>query len=215
MKKCYLVVVLLFLFPLTVFAKSKTYNMAIEPKWGWYFPDDRNWWKEGSAQRRYSFFGGLEGKYEFLDSTDISLGLSFIRETWERENQQDPNENLFNSIDMFPADLSINYRFRSHSKQFLVPYVGIGLDYIYGKERQVNTVRFHRYGYHLTLGGQLLLDFFMDEEGSTSELDEKFGINAAYLFFEGRYADLDNFDADIDGHDISGYFYSMGIVLEF
>ena len=214
MKKYYVVAVLLILFPLTVFAKSKTHDMAIEPKWGWYFPDNRSWWKEGSAQRRYSFFGGLEGKYEFLDSTEMRLGLSFIRESWERT---DPNSNviLFNSIEMFPVDLSINYRLKSHRRQFLVPYCGIGLDYIYGKERGKPTKRFHRYGYHLTLGGQMLLNFFITEENADFELDEKFGINAVYLFLEGRYADLDNFDADLDGHDISGYFYSMGIVLEF
>ncbi|MGA1868713.1 MAG: hypothetical protein ACMUJM_09195 [bacterium] len=216
MRKYYCVIILIMLFPVTVCAKSKTHDMAIEPKWGWYFPDHRTWWQEGSAQRRYSFFGGLEAKYEFLNSTEVSLGVNYLRESWERTNEDDPNAitTLYNYIYMLPVDISLNYKLRYADKQFLVPYGGIGFDYIYCKERQEPTVRFHRYGYHLTLGGQLMLNYFIPDEESDLDLDEKFGINAAYLFFEGRYTNVDNF-GNLDGHDISGYFYSMGILLEF
>jgi hypothetical protein len=80
----------------------------------------------------------------------------------------------------------------------LVPYGKLGLGYgLYwmGNDRGTQA-QGHTWGKHFAFGGMFLLDP-IDTQASM-QLDNEFGINNSYLFFEWMIADLDGFSRPSD-----------------
>ena len=80
----------------------------------------------------------------------------------------------------------------------LVAYGKAGLGYgLYWTGNDVETQRRgHTWGTHLALGGMFMLDFF--DGRSAVEIDNEWGINNTYVFFEWMVSNLDDFKGSRD-----------------
>lgn len=209
------IILLIILNPFTSNAySSRRRNISIEPKWGYYVFDTSKWGTERGYGGRYSILGAIKTNLEFFHQIiQLGGGIGFLRE-------DKPHYFLYN----IPIELSLNLRFKFTSEQLIVPYLGGGVDYSYFKEKsryrdnqdiiRISIIHVNRKGYHMNAGVQLLLDRFDNQ--SARRFDEKFGINATYLTIEARYTDLTDFgDLESEKTDVSGWFYTMGLLFEF
>ncbi len=220
MKKAYkhlfsisVILIFILIFPLVSHAQnSPRRNFSVETRWGYYVMDSSQW-KNSKYGREYAIIGGIKVNLElFRQILQIGIGTGYMRE-------HEPNYFIYN----IPVEASVNIRLKFSQNQFIVPYIGCGVDYSYFKERRRSilenkptTIILHnnRKGYHMNAGFQFLLNRF--ESGSAKRFDEKFGVNATYLTLEARYSDLKNFDKlEEDETDVSGWFYYMGLLFEF
>jgi len=83
----------------------------------------------------------------------------------------------------------------------IVGYVKAGLGYgIYWTGNDLETqARGHTWGTHFALGGMLLLDAI--DEHASIEIDNQWGINNSYFFFEWMRSDLNGFGST-DDHSV-------------
>jgi len=222
-KKVVAIVIFFFLLssPLLAKAASIRNGTFLELRGGFYHPSDSDAW-DTAFGRTFSGFGGLKLSQEVLKNIEIGLSADYM-------HAKARNWHVF----YVPMGLSMTYAMRYHQDQLFVPYLGGGVDYVYGKtsklKQQTDTGQsetgptyLQKSGYHAQAGIRLLLDALSEDE--TSGIDEKYGVNNSYLVFEARYLKLFNADyADqpLDGKPGTGYldpkgmFISMGILVEF
>ena len=129
------------------------------------------------------------------------------------------------SIYLVPIALSLTYAPRYSQDQFLVPFLGGGVDFVYGRTSMMKLSDakpsfLKEPGFHLSVGARILLDNMGSDEALS--FDEKFGVNNSYLVFEARYLQLftDYTDQEFSGQgtgyfDPKGVFVSVGILVEF
>lgn len=116
---------------------------------------------------------------------------------------------------LFPLRLFGVYRFDWPAQQWsvpLVPYAKLGLQYtgfMVTKGAGVET-NGGRWGYSLTGGLSLLLDFF--EPRMARDFDTDLGVNHSYLFAEFNFADVNGFGSP--GFNLSGQYFMFGLALE-
>ncbi|MGA1844735.1 MAG: hypothetical protein ACMUIS_09265 [bacterium] len=193
---------------------SPRQNISLETRGGYYVMDTSRF-EESVFGRKYGIIGGMKVNMEFPKQfLQVGVGAGYMRE-------HEPFYYLYN----IPLELSVNARLRFSPDQFIVPYVGGGVDYSYFKQRATYTdpntdeilesaLHNHRSGFHANAGFQVLLNRIGPD--SAERFDEKFGVNATYLTFEVRYTDLTNFDSiKEDETDLSGWFYYVGLLFEF
>jgi len=189
-------------------------NISVEPRWGYYVMDTSKL-EESVFGRRYGILGGMKVNLEFPKQfLQIGVGGAYMRE-------HEPNYILYN----LPVEASLNIRFKFSPDQFIVPYIGGGVDYSYFKQNaryldpnatipSESRLHNHRSGYHMNAGLQFLLNRLSPD--SAMDFDAKFGVNASYLTFEVRYTDLSNFGTLKETEtDLSGWFYYIGFLMEF
>ncbi|MGA1865404.1 MAG: hypothetical protein ACMUHX_10105 [bacterium] len=194
-------------------APSPRKNISIETRWGYYVLDTPKI-KDSVFKRDYEIIGGLKINREiFRQFLQVGLGVGYMR-------GNEPDYYYYN----IPFEASVNIRLKFSSRQFIVPYIGGGADYSYFKQKgeflqdpnnpEPGTIHLNRKGYHVNAGFQFSLNSLSPD--SAARFDHKFGVNATYLTFEARYADLNNFD-DLKPYetDMSGWFYYMGLLFEF
>ena len=211
-----LMVICMFTGPIFSHAASPSpkHNISIEPRWGYYVMDTSKF-EESAFGRRYGILGGLKVNLEFPKQfLQIGVGGGYMRE-------HEPNYILYN----LPVEASLNLRFKFSPDQFIVPYIGGGVDYSYFKQNarfldpnattpSESRLHNHRSGYHMNAGFQILLNRLSPI--AAQEFDGKFGVNASYMTFEVRYSDLSNFGTLKETEtDLSGWFYYIGFLMEF
>jgi hypothetical protein len=110
-------------------------------------------------------------------------------------------------------------RFDELARQTGVPLVGYGKAGIgYGLYWTGNDVevqrRGHTWGTHFALGGMFLLDFI--DPRSAFEIDNEWGVNNTYFFFEWMVSKLDDFKSsrDTSAMHIGTNTWMLGIALE-
>jgi hypothetical protein len=92
-------------------------------------------------------------------------------------------------------------RFDELARQTGIPLVGYGkagIGYgLYWTGNDIDTQRRgHTWGTHFALGGMFLLDFF--DNRSAVEIDNEWGINNTYVFFEWMVSNFDDFKGSKD-----------------
>lgn len=206
--------ILIFTFPLLGYAHSPSprRNVSVETRWGYYVFDSSKF-EESIFGRKYGITGAAKVNLDlFREYLQVGLGIGYMRE-------HEPKYYLYN----IPIEASVNFRLKSSPQQFVVPYIGGGLDYSYFKQKgrfipdpnnpEPGAIHVNRTGYHVNAGFQFLLNI-LDPEVAGS-FDKKFGVNATYLTLEARYTDLKNFGSLGTKEDHSGWFYYMGLLFEF
>ncbi|MGA1839849.1 MAG: hypothetical protein ACMUIU_04405 [bacterium] len=194
-------------------APSPRKNISLETRWGYYVLDTPKI-KDSVFRRNYEIIGGLKINREiFRQFLQVGLGVGYMR-------GNEPEYYYYN----IPFEASVNIRFKFSPQQFIVPYIGGGADYSYFKQKgefrpdpnnpEPGSIHVNRKGYHVNAGFQFFLNRLSPD--ASERFDNKYGVNATYLTFEARYADLKEFD-DLKPNetDMSGWFYYMGLLFEF
>ncbi|MDX1387437.1 MAG: hypothetical protein R3257_07600, partial [bacterium] len=151
-------------------------------------------------------FGRLwDSKYE------AQLGVAFMIRNAQAVgvNSELVSGDTFNFF-VLPISTSFVYHADFVENQVLVPYVNVGLDYMYFRENLEGAVtKGFKVGYHAAFGLQILLEWF----DTMADAMEDYGINDVYLTFEGRWTQIDNFGAS--GLSFTGIQAYAGILFEF
>ncbi|MGA1876435.1 MAG: hypothetical protein ACMUIA_12590 [bacterium] len=194
-------------------AASIRKGFSFELKGGFYRPRDYDKWDEAFG-KGFSGFGGLKLNQEIMKNIELGLSADYMR-----ASQSDW------SFCLVPIALNFTYAMRSSQDQFLVPFLGGGVDFVYGRTSmmELSNIKPHflkEPGFHLIAGARMLLDNMGPDEALS--FDEKFGVNNSYLVFEARYLQLftDYTDLEFTGQgtgylDPKGVFVSIGILVEF
>jgi len=122
------------------------------------------------------------------------------------------NQTLGGSVKytLVPAHLYVSVFGRFSPGQWVVPYAGIGATMgWYKQDIDAQPSRSGRtdLGYNARAGLQLLLNGL---DRSTAQRAAQGGLINTYLFLEGQY-----FSTKVDGHDLGGVTYLLGLRLEF
>ena len=194
-------------------AASIRKGFSFELKGGFYRPRDYDKWDEAFG-KGFSGFGGLKLNQEIMENIELGLSADYMR-----ASQSDW------SFSLVPIGLNLTYAMRFSQDQFLVPFLGGGLDFVYGRTSMMKLSDakpsfIKEPGFHLSGGARILLDSMAADEALS--FDQKFGVNNSYLVFEARYLQLftDYTDQEFVGpgtgyFDPKGVFVSIGILVEF
>lgn len=151
-------------------------------------------------------FGRLwDSKYE------AQLGVAFMIRNAQAVgiNTEAISGDTFNFF-VLPVSTSFLYHADFVENQVIVPYVNVGLDYMYFRENlEGDVTKGFKVGYHAGGGIQILLEWF----DTVADAMEDYGINDVYLTLEGRWTQIDNFGAD--GLSFTGIQAYAGILFEF
>lgn len=184
-------------------------NWALEFQTGFYWPTNRvvdNFLPKCCNLVYQLGFGRLiDSKYQigarvgFMRESGNAVGSVSGRVSGDRIN-----------FNILPVSLNFIYRADYRENQFLVPYLDLGLDYLYFRETVGGvSSQGNKFGFHAGAGLQILLEWF-DRLADTHERE---GINDVYLTLEGRYMQLDNFGGG--GLGVNGFVFSAGLLFEF
>lgn len=205
--------------PLAVQAASFRKGITFELKGGFFKPDDYDTWNTAFG-RGFSGFGGMKLGWEILPRIIPNLEMSLSADYMRAHEKEWP-------VYYVPLGLTLlQYSFRSHQEQFFVPFLGAGVDFVYGKtgtmdQGEARSTYLKEPAFHLIAGSRLLLDSCDFE--SAQDFDQRYGVNNSYLVFEARYLELFNndyinepFAGKGQGYlDPTGVFLSMGFLVEF
>jgi hypothetical protein len=110
--------------------------------------------------------------------------------------------------------METSFVFRADFKenQILVPYVKVGVDYVYFRQSlKGTTINGVKYGLHAVGGIQILLDII--DSGAQATMERDWGINDVYFTLEGKYSWINNFGSG--GLDLSSLICSFGLLFEY
>jgi hypothetical protein len=185
-------------------------HFAIELRFGPYHPSvDNNFPTPGPYAQAFGadnkpFFGGFEFDWQALRIPWVgSLGPGFgwgytkssAQATKVSNGQPSAEETTLTIMPMYAVAV---LRVDVLARQTAIPLVGYGKAGVgYGLWWSGNDIgtqgKGHSWGTQFGLGGMLLLDAF--DEHAAVELDNEWGINNTYLFFEWVVSDLNGFSS--------------------
>ena len=198
-------------------AASLRKGISLELKGGIYRPLDREKWQDAFG-RSFSAFGGIKVSEEILKNIELGFSVDYLHSTqyeWDAY--------------LIPVGISLTNIYRYSQNQSFVPYLGGGVDFVYGytgacKEAEGDKSTYlKKLGWHGTIGARFLLDN-LSPEGSVN-FDHKYGVNNSYLVLEAKYLQL--FNADYAEEDLpegkkgtgyldpKGLWISLGFMVEF
>jgi len=199
--------------PLMAGAASIRKGIFLEMKGGYYRCSDYDKWEEAIGHG-FSAFGGVKLSREVLKNIELGISVDYLR-----ANQKEW------AVYLVPVGLTLTYANRRSQNQVFVPYLGLGVDFVYGRtgtgEKIPEASHLKEPGFHATLGMRILLDAATAEDAGA--FDQKYGVNNSYLVFEAKYLQLFNDDyVDQESQyqgtgflDPTGAFISIGILVEF
>ncbi|MEW5801162.1 MAG: GEVED domain-containing protein [bacterium] len=201
--------ILLFSAPTVARAESIRKGTSLELRGGFYRPSDNDKWSTAFG-KGYSAFGGLRLNKEVMKNIELGISADYVHVTASEW-----------SVYLIPVGLSMTYAMRYSQDQFFVPYLGGGIDYVYGRTgrlelaEDIQPTYLNEAGYHAVAGIRLLLDALAADDAFN--FDQKYGVNNSYLVFEARYLKLFNADyADEElpeGEEGTGYLDPKGLLL--
>jgi len=206
-------------------------HFALELRFGPYhanvddqFPIGQPYATSFGADRK-PFYFGVELDWQFLRLAQLgTLGAGFGwgyttvsgTATFVDNNKASPGQGRLTIMPMYGVGV---FRFDFLARETAVPLVGYakaGLGY--GLWRTSNDVmtqgKGHTWGTHFALGGMLLLDAF--DQHSAVELDNEWGVNNTYFYFEWMFANLNGLDRSNDPSvmHIGASTWVMGLAIE-
>ena len=218
-KKKAAVVVLFFLFLFIVPLNSKaSESYKPSPQWGCLEVKTGFWMPQSDAVNHFftnccnlitRIQGGLliKGRYGVEAGVGILVKGGTAVGTISGEKSMDK----FNFI-MVPMETNFAWRMNYWSWDYLIPYVKVGVDYVYYRESlSGSATQGLKLGMHG--GGGIQINTKVFGEHVLEEMDEDFGLNSMFFTLEAMYHWIDNFGGE--GLDLSGPVYSIGLLFEF
>lgn len=185
----------------------KHWSVAFKP--GFFLSNDSNF---------NTFFGDccnvfytMEVGYIFNSRYEVGMSAGFFRRTGEAigATSGQTSADKF-TVNLVPLATNFTYRAEFTDTQPVVPYAGVGFDYVYAYQGfQGGNTQFWKFGMHGNTGIQINLGRLSGD----ADLDTDFGINGFYLLMEAKYSQLNNFGGE--GLDLSGWTYSTGFLVQF
>ena len=206
-------------------------RFAIELRFGPYhpdvddeFPQDRPYARAFGADNK-PLYGGLEFDWQILRIPKIGtlgpgIGWGYTRSsgtaTKVSDGQPSPEMTYLSIMPMYAVGV---FRLDFLARETAIPLVAYGKAGLgYGLWWSGNDIRAqakgHTWGTHFAVGGMLMLDVF--DEHAAVELDNEWGINATYFYFEWMMANLNGL-GDSPNHSVLNIGTStwvMGLALE-
>ncbi len=209
MKKL-LLLFLLMIFPVVGFSQTD----GDVPRWSFEFKGGNF---EPSLDQWSDFYGkdkmrqfNVSLAYKWLRQVEIGIEAGYRRDKGEgrlKNSGQAGGDVLYENA---PLGLFVVLRGVFNEGQWLVPYLGGGLNRVYYRTaiEYQDTVRGTVNGYTTRAGIQLLLDV-LDKTAASSAKSE-YGIDNTYLVLEVQKSKVKE-----SSLDIGGKFYSVGLLFEF
>lgn len=175
---------------------------------GGLFEPDLPLYKEFYGDDRNGYFAAAFG-YQFRRWLELGGEVGYSRD--EGAGVQPGNVQLGGAVKytLVPAHLFVNLLGKTRDGQLFVPYAGAGLTMAYYKQdiaSQPNRDGRTDLGYNARAGLQLLLNRLDKRTAYRVSPDGGF---VSYLFIEGQW-----FSAEVDGTDLGGITYLIGLRLE-
>ncbi|MBX7148068.1 hypothetical protein K1X76_03205 [bacterium] len=158
-----------------------------------------------------NFSGEVEFGYLYKSKLNITVaaGAGYLSGTAVGATTGTPSGDSAGLL-LIPIRNNIIFRFDFMKDQIVVPYVGVGGDYVIFRESVAgDSIKGVKVGFHGLGGVAVLLNKFED---IGSDLRDS-GIDDMYLTFEGRYNKIDSFKST--GLDLSGFAVYIGFLMTF
>ncbi len=163
---------------------------------------------------------------QFFKVVEVDFGIGFFQELAFKIDDSGIQSGERTMLTWFPLGLDASLRAHIIDEQFVVPFARAGFDYIMYSEKadaggdSKDVLRGGKFGNHVGLGVNILLDTFAKERASLLEATS--GINDSYLVIEWRKQRIDQRDLPwapapnkVRGLNFSGNMFTIGLKLDY
>lgn len=209
------ILLMVFLFSFPAFAAD---DRALNPGSKWFSFELKGgiWVPTNSVvQDFYGKWTNLMGEMEFgllyKSRYNVTIGSGYLRESGNAVGITSgaPSGDKVTLLQI-PIRANFIYRFDFKDQQMLVPYVGVGPDYVFFRENVGSDVtKGWKFGVHGMGGVAILLNRVEDIGSGLAES----GIDDVYFTLEGRYSMINSFKST--GLDLSAIHIYAGVLLAF
>lgn len=177
---------------------------------GAYIPKDETLRSIYPDYERGAGFLELSWGWPWVFETSLGLGGSYFRgETFSADGSTNTDKAL---LSLGLGYLQLCAPFRYSQEQWVVPYLGGGLDlWGFREKTEKDPIEGYIYGYHYLAGLRILLDWL--EPKAAYRLYQDQGIKNTYLVLEARTCTIDDFSTR--KLNLSGTVYKLGLLCEF
>ena len=175
---------------------------------GCLLPDDEIWHDIYEDKREFIF--GFDAAWMPHRTVSIGLGASYMQDEGEVVSAAGTKSDT--NFQFFPFELNLLYHLNYMEYQWVVPYLGGGVNYSLLRESigDNDDTEWQR-GYQLIGGIRVPIDWL--DKKAAGNLSLSFGVRQVYFAFEARSYALDDFGkSDLD---FSGLAYYSGFFFEF
>ena len=192
-------VVCLHIFLMSFVYAQDASRWSVDFKGGFLYPDLPGWEQNYGKDRTNQF--NISGAYKFLPWLELGMGGGYV---------SDRGQGFV--YESFPLSLFATLRLRFTDGQWLVPYVGAGIDRLSYRVSVINDKQSKGavQGSHVRAGLQLLLDK-IDRQAFWS-LSSDMGVEHIYFVMEAEQREAQE---DTSGTDLGGSSYLVGFLVEF
>jgi hypothetical protein len=199
---------IIFLFAISAYGEEPEKPLSLLFRFGCFAPDEDAWQDIYGDNR--NFIGGIDANWQPHRTVSVGLGLSYMEDDGEASSETVAKTDSY--FQFFPVELNVIYHFYYLENQWMVPYVGGGLNYslmreMIGDREETEWQR----GYQILGGIKFPLDFL--NRKAAGNLDLSYGVRRTFLTVEARQYNLDNFGSG--SMDFSGLAYYTGLFFEF
>jgi len=180
----------------------------LEIRGGWFKPD-LDMYKEFYGENGDLYFSGIFGR-RFKPWLELAGELGFFNDTGVGLQLGNNTKGGQVKYTLVPAHIFVKFRGEFSEPQILVPYGGVGLTSAYYKQEiasQGDKSGRTDLGYNVRFGVELNLNRL--DARSARRAREQF-LTRSYLYLEAQY-----FSTEVDGIDLGGVAYMLGLRMEF
>ena len=180
----------------------------LEIRGGWFEPD-LELYKDFYGANGDLYFSGIFGR-RFKPWLELAGELGYFHDTGVGVQPGNNTQGGQVKYKLVPAHIFVNFRGEFSEPQILVPYGGVGLTSAYYKQEiasQGSKSGRTDLGYNARFGVELNLNRL--DARSAKRAREQF-LTRSYLYLEAQY-----FSTEVDGVDLGGIAYMLGLRLEF
>lgn len=210
MKKLFLLFILA-AFPMVGFSQTNDEkpHWSFEFKGGDFKPTLEDWSDFYGKDKMRQFNVSLA--YKLLRQVEVGMDVGYRRDKGEGRLEISGKSGGDVVYENYPVGLFVVLRGVFNENQWLVPYIGAGLNRVYYKTEIKNqeSVSGKMNGYTARAGVQLLLDVF--DKSAAHNAKTEYGWNNTYLVLEVQKSKV----KESSDWDIGGKFYSAGLLFEF
>ena len=179
-----------------------------EIRGGWFEPD-LELYKEFYEDRGALYFSGIVG-YRFKPWLELAGELGYFHDEGVGVQPANGTKSGHVKYKLMPVHVFVNFRGEFSEPQILVPYGGVGISsayYLQEIESQGDVKGRTDLGYNARFGVELNLNR-LDARSAKRARDQS--LMRSYLYLEAQY-----FSTEVDGIDLGGIAYMLGLRMEF
>jgi hypothetical protein len=186
-------------------------HWALEVKGGLFYPEEENW-DDYYDNNRMPQYLALTLAYKVMRQLELGLGAWHARDSGKGSAPNHPNSPITGEVDysLYPLEVFAAYRAVYSESQTLVPYVAAGYTRVYYQQEIAgqSDIKGAVNGHHFRGGLQLLLDEM--DPIAAADFQTNYGVENTYLLLEAEQT-----NAEINGAEVGGRTYSLGMTFEF